>query len=69
MADKLNEYQGVAGRLHSTRDKCKERWSQWKEEHPHGVKEAVKAALFAIPTSDNPPDRVTHEGEYSDLFR
>ncbi|XP_034829759.1 membrane-associated transporter protein [Maniola hyperantus] len=69
MADKLNEYQGVTGRLHSTRDKCKERWSQWKEEHPHGVREAVKEALFAIPTSDKPPDRVTHEGEYSDLFR
>ncbi|CAH2265513.1 proton-associated sugar transporter A [Pararge aegeria] len=69
MADKLNEYQGVTGRLHSTRDKCKERWSQWKEEHPRGVKEAVREALFAVPTSDEPPERVTHEGEYSDLYR
>ncbi|XP_026496679.2 proton-associated sugar transporter A [Vanessa tameamea] len=69
MADKLNEYQGVTGRLHSTRDKCKERWAQWKEEHPQGVKEAVREALYAIPSSDEPPERVVREGEYSDLFR
>ncbi|XP_050343900.1 proton-associated sugar transporter A [Nymphalis io] len=69
MADKLNEYQGVTGRLHSTRDKCKERWAQWKEEHPQGVKEAVREALYAIPSSDEPPERVVREDEYSDLFR
>ena len=69
MADKLNEYQGVTGRLHSTRDKCKERWAQWKEEHPQGVREAVREALFAIPSSDDAPERVVREGQYSDLFR
>ncbi|CAH0729269.1 unnamed protein product, partial [Brenthis ino] len=69
MADKLNEYQGVTGRIHSTRDKCKERWAQWKEEHPQGVRKAVREALFAIPSSDEPPERVVKEGEYSDLFR
>ncbi|XP_046963623.1 proton-associated sugar transporter A [Vanessa cardui] len=69
MADKLNEYQGVTGRLHSTRDKCKERWAQWKEEHPQGVKEAVREALYGIPSSDEPPERVVREGQYSDLFR
>lgn len=69
MADKLNEYQGVTGRLHSTRDKFKERWAQWKEDHPQGVREAVREALFAIPTSDEPPECVVREGEYSDLFR
>ncbi|CAG9559813.1 unnamed protein product [Danaus chrysippus] len=69
MVDKLNEYQGVSGRLHSTRDKCKEKWTQWKEEHPQGLRGAVREALFAIPNSDDAPDRVVREGEYSDLFR
>lgn len=69
MADKLDEYQGTAGRWHATRDKCKEKWSQWKEEHPQGVREAIRQTLFAIPSSDDAPERVVQEGEYSDLFR
>ncbi|KAI8424149.1 hypothetical protein MSG28_002743 [Choristoneura fumiferana] len=69
MADKLHEYQGFTGRLHGARDRCKERWSQWKEQHPRGVKETFKDSLFGIPNSDDPPERVWQESEYSDIFR
>ncbi|XP_063532803.1 proton-associated sugar transporter A [Cydia strobilella] len=68
MADKLHEYQGVTGRLHGVRDKCKEKWSQWKEEHPKGVKETFKDSLFGIPHSEG-PGRVWQESVYSDIFR
>ncbi|XP_028177520.1 proton-associated sugar transporter A isoform X1 [Ostrinia furnacalis] len=69
MADKLNEYQGVTGRLHGVRDKYKERWSNWREQHPRGVKDVVKESLFGIPNSDEPPERVWQDSAYSDLFR
>lgn len=69
MADKLHEYQGFTGRLHGARDRCKERWSQWKEQHPRGMKEAFKDSLFGIPNSDDPPERVWQESEYIDIFR
>ncbi|CAG4918935.1 unnamed protein product [Colias eurytheme] len=69
MAEKLNEYQGVTGRLHGVRDKYKERWAQWKEEHPRGIREMLKEHFFGIPTSDEPPDRVYDNSEYCDLFR
>lgn len=69
MADKLNEYQGITGRLHGARDRYKERWSTWKEQHPRGVKDVVAESLFGIPNSDNPPERVWQDSAYSDLFR
>ncbi|XP_012230355.2 membrane-associated transporter protein [Linepithema humile] len=31
MVDKLHEYEGLTGRIHSVRDTIKERWSVWKE--------------------------------------
>lgn len=69
MADKLNEYQGVTGRLHCARDKYKERISRWRESHPRGIKDVLAETLFGIPNSDVPPERVWQDSEYSDLFR
>ncbi|KAI5637404.1 major facilitator superfamily domain-containing protein [Phthorimaea operculella] len=68
MAEKLNEYQGFTGRMHGIRDRYKERWSNWKEQHPKGVKESVKDSLFGIPGSDE-PERVWQDSAYSDLYR
>ncbi|XP_047022317.1 proton-associated sugar transporter A isoform X1 [Helicoverpa armigera] len=69
MADKLHEYQGVTGRLHGARDRYKERWSRWKEEHPRGVRDVVAETLFGIPNSDEPPERVWQDSAYSDIYR
>lgn len=69
MAEKLNEYQGVTGRLHATRDRCRERWVLWKEEHPRGFRDMLKETLFGIPNSDIPPERVWQDSAYSNLFR
>lgn len=69
MTDKLQEYQGVTGRLHSARDGYRERWSRWKEEHPRGFKDAVKESLFGIPNSEQPPETVWQDSAYSDLYR
>ncbi|KAG6455424.1 proton-associated sugar transporter A [Manduca sexta] len=69
MADKLHEYQGLTGRFHCARDRYKERWSQWKEQHPRGIREVFAETLFGIPNSDDPPERVWQDSEYSDIFR
>ncbi|CAH0702795.1 unnamed protein product [Spodoptera exigua] len=69
MAEKLHEYQGVTGRLHGARDRYKEKWSRWREQHPRGVKDAVAETLFGIPNSDEPPERVWQDSAYSDLYR
>lgn len=31
MADKLQEYEGLSGRVHGIRDKAREKWDEWKE--------------------------------------
>ncbi|XP_053603428.1 proton-associated sugar transporter A [Plodia interpunctella] len=68
MAEKLHEYQGLTGRLHGARDRYRERWSQWKDQHPRGVKDLIKESLFGIPSSDE-PERQWQDSEYSDIFR
>ncbi|KAJ8727438.1 hypothetical protein PYW07_001557 [Mythimna separata] len=69
MADKLHEYQGVTGRLHGARDRYRERWSRWKEQHPRGVRDVLAESLFGIPNSDEPRERVWQDSAYSDLYR
>ncbi|XP_026737275.1 proton-associated sugar transporter A [Trichoplusia ni] len=69
MTDKLHEYQGLTGRLHGARDRYKERWSQWKEQHPRGIRDAFAETLFGIPNSDDGPERVWQDSAYSDLYR
>ncbi|RVE43841.1 hypothetical protein evm_011509 [Chilo suppressalis] len=69
MADKLHEYQGVTGRLHGVRDKYKERLTNWREQHPRGVRDVLRDSLFGIPSSEEPPERIWQDSEYSDLFR
>lgn len=68
MTDKLHEYQGFTGRIHCARDKYQERWAQWKEQHPRGLKDMVKESLFGIPNSEE-PERVWQDSEYSDIYR
>ncbi|CAH2071612.1 unnamed protein product, partial [Iphiclides podalirius] len=72
MAEKLNEYQGVTGRLHCAKERYRERLALWREEHPRGIREVVRETFFGIPSSDDAPERVGQDGEageYSDLFR
>ncbi|CAK1598605.1 unnamed protein product [Parnassius mnemosyne] len=72
MAEKLQEYQGITGRLHCAKERYRERLVQWREEHPRGIRQVIRETLFGIPSSDDAPERVTQDGdagEYSDLFR
>lgn len=65
----MNEYQGLTGRIHCAREKYKERWSRWKDQHPRGIRDMVAETLFVIPNSDEPPERVWQDSKYRDLFR
>uniref|UniRef100_A0A1B6D576 Proton-associated sugar transporter A n=1 Tax=Clastoptera arizonana TaxID=38151 RepID=A0A1B6D576_9HEMI len=42
MVEKLHEYQGCLGRLHSLRDSCKTRWDEWRDSKSITLKENVK---------------------------
>ncbi|XP_075232164.1 loss of visual transmission isoform X2 [Lycorma delicatula] len=68
MADKLHDYQGTLGRVHGWRDKCKERWQEWREQKPDGVQGLVRRVLRKEP---QPPKEETgpKEEDYSHLYR
>lgn len=66
MAYKLNEYQGVLGRFHSLRDRLRERYLLWKEEHPDGCFWWLKNAF----SGEVPNTESGHVQErYSHIFR
>lgn len=40
--EKLHTYQGWGGRIHELRDTIRERYTNWREEHPETVLELIK---------------------------
>lgn len=60
--EKLYEYEGFLGRLHSLRNDFKERWNIWKEKNPGTFSEILKRKCFSQSGDD------IHE-EYSHIYR
>ncbi|KAJ8935257.1 hypothetical protein NQ318_007067 [Aromia moschata] len=48
MTEKLYEYQGCLGRLHTVRDEARERYFSWKEGNPQGVAGWIKKKLGVL---------------------
>lgn len=67
MTEKLNEYQGFLGQLHAVRDRLRERYLLWKEEHPNGCSSWLKNA-FSGEVSNTECISPVQEG-YSHIFR
>lgn len=58
MVDKLHDYQGPIGQLHTLRDNVKDSWQNWKDKNEHlTIPELVRK--FAPP---NPDDTQHYEG-------
>ncbi|KAK6621015.1 hypothetical protein RUM43_011318 [Polyplax serrata] len=55
MVEKLHNYQGPYGRLRHLRDKTLEKFEEWKEDNPRGVKGIVMDILNPSPRSKGPP--------------
>ncbi|RZF48840.1 hypothetical protein LSTR_LSTR003220 [Laodelphax striatellus] len=70
MADKLHEYQGVVGRLHSWRDKGRTRWQEWRESRPQNIGEVIRGVVRPTP---QPEAEATKGGpveqDYSHIYR
>lgn len=63
--DKLNDYQGVTGRVHGVRDKVKERVDAWKTEHPAGLTSWLKRD----PQTQGPPKLERTLQDYQHVYR
>ncbi|XP_044258362.1 proton-associated sugar transporter A [Tribolium madens] len=59
--EKLHEYEGVLGRLHTLRDNIKDRWNTWKEESPG------RLSSLLLRREKTPPG-VIYE-DYSHIYR
>lgn len=57
--EKLHSYQGWGGRVHEWRDQIRERYANWREEHPETVIELIKKGARPSRSSD----------EYSHIYR
>lgn len=55
MVEKLHSYEGPYGRLRHLRDKTLEKFEEWKEDNPRGVKGIVMDILNPSPRSKGPP--------------
>lgn len=66
MAEKLYEYQGVAGRIHSIRDNLREKYASWKENNPNGVSGWVKEKCFSVKQSAGSGNGID---DYSHIYR
>lgn len=61
--EKLHEYQGWGGRIHEWRDSIREKFSNWRDEHPGTVIEMVKKATADAVRSDQ------DQNDYSHIYR
>lgn len=57
--EKLHSYQGWGGRMHEWRDQIRERYANWREQHPEPVIELIKKGVRPSPSND----------EYSHIYR
>jgi len=72
MVEKLHEYQGPIGILHTWRDSLKDKWGEWKEKRPRTLLELLQSfGLAERPENqkedENPPE-IDME-QYSHIFR
>lgn len=63
--DKLNEYQGATGRLHGVRDTFRERFGEWKNDHPGGM----GSWLSRDPEARPPPKLERSLQDYPHIYR
>lgn len=75
MVEKLHEYQGPIGILHTWRDALRDKWEGWKENRPRTLLELLQSmGLAEVPDNRNDDER-PEEGEedveeqYSHIFR
>lgn len=52
MADKLNEYLGFYGRLHTARDYIREKWSNWHQRNRLNVKGTLERFFYEDSSED-----------------
>lgn len=57
--EKLHSYQGWGGRVHEWRDQIRERYANWREQHPETVIELIKKGARPSQSGD----------EYSHIYR
>lgn len=72
MVEKLHEYQGPIGILHTWRDSLKDKWGEWKEKRPRTLLELLQSfGLAERPENqkegESPPE-IDME-QYSHIFR
>lgn len=60
--EKLHEYQGLAGRVHEWRDTIRERYTNWRQEHPETIIELIKKGGQSDGSRSNADD-------YSHIYR
>lgn len=76
MVEKLHEYQGPIGVLHTWRDALREKWEGWKENRPRSLLELLQSLGLA----ENPGNREDDDDgnkrppdvdleQYSHIFR
>lgn len=63
--DKLNEYQGVTGRIHGVRDTVRERFDKWKYDRPEGA----GSWLSRDPEARPPPKLERTLEDYPHIYR
>lgn len=63
MVDKLHEYQGCLGRLHSLRDRCKARWQRHRES---GAETTLTDTIKSYLRNDQ---QQTQQADYSHIYR
>jgi len=72
MVEKLHEYQGPIGILHTWRDLLRDKWEGWKEKRPRSLLELLQSlGLAERPENqkeDEHPPEVDME-QYSHIFR
>lgn len=69
MVDKLHQYQGITGRMHTLRDMAREKIDNWKEEHPEGVKGIAMNVIKTDPHSRGPPKPARSLDDYPHIYR
>lgn len=73
MVEKLHEYQGPIGILHTWRDELKEKWEGWMENRPRTLLELLQSlGLAERPGNQNEEDEYLPEldmEQYSHIFR
>jgi len=72
MVEKLHEYQGPIGILHTWRDLLRDKWDGWKEKRPRTLLELFQSLGLAERPENQKEDECPPEvdmEQYSHIFR